>query len=68
MRTVLRSVTPLCLRMRIASIIAADPAALSVAPVDACHESKCAPSITTLVGLVGAADLADDVEHRGFGV
>ena len=30
-----------------ASIITADPAALSVAPVPACHESKCAPSITT---------------------
>ena len=33
--------------MRIASIIAAEPAALSVAPVPECHESKCAPSITT---------------------
>ncbi len=32
--------------MRIASIIAAEPAPLSVAPVEACHESKCAPSIT----------------------
>ena len=29
-----------------ASIIAAEPAALSVAPVDACHESKWAPIIT----------------------
>ncbi len=46
MRTVRRRLTPLCLRMRIASIIAADPAALSVAPVEACHESKWAPSIT----------------------
>jgi len=27
-------------KIRIASIIAALPAALSVAPVDACHESK----------------------------
>ena len=32
--------------MRIASIITADPAALSVAPVPPCHESKCAPSMT----------------------
>ena len=46
MRTVRRSFTPLAFRMRIASSIAADPAALSVAPVEACHESKCAPSIT----------------------
>ena len=28
-------------------LITADPAALSVAPVPACHESKCAPIITT---------------------
>ena len=28
------------------AIITADPAALSVAPVPACHESKCAPSMT----------------------
>ena len=32
---------------RIASIMTAEPAALSVAPVPVCHESKCAPSITT---------------------
>ena len=42
-----RSRRPDCLRMRIASIITADPAALSTAPTPACHESKCAPSITT---------------------
>ena len=34
-----------------ASIITAEPAALSVAPVAACHESKCAPSITTSAAL-----------------
>ncbi len=33
--------------MRIASIITAEPAALSVAPVPPAQESKCAPSITT---------------------
>ena len=33
--------------MRIASIITAEPAALSVAPVPACHESRWPPSITT---------------------
>ena len=37
--------------MRIASIITAEPAALSVAPVPECHESKCAPSITTSAAL-----------------
>ena len=46
-RTVRRMRRPVAFRMRIASIIAADPAALSVAPVPACQESKCAPSITT---------------------
>ena len=46
MRTVRRSRTPDAFRMRIASIITADPAALSVAPVPVCHESKCAPSMT----------------------
>ena len=46
-RTVRRSLRPDCFRIRIASIITADPAALSVAPVDPCQESKCAPSITT---------------------
>ena len=51
MRTVRRSLTPLCFRIRIASIITADPAALSVAPVPPCHESKCAPSITTSFAL-----------------
>ena len=39
--------TPMAFKMRIASIITAEPAALSVAPVPACHESKCAPIITT---------------------
>ena len=34
------------LRIRIASIITAEPAALSVAPVPVCQESKWAPSIT----------------------
>ena len=47
MRTVRRSGRPDCLRIRIASIMTAEPAALSVAPVPECHESKCAPSMTT---------------------
>ena len=34
-------------RMRSASSITAEPAALSVAPVPACQPSKCPPSITT---------------------
>ncbi len=46
-RTVRRIFSPDCLRMRTASIITADPAALSVAPVPECHESKCAPSMTS---------------------
>ncbi len=47
MRTVRLSGTFVTASMRIASIIAADPAALSVAPVEECQESKCAPSITS---------------------
>ena len=35
------------MRRRIASIITAEPAALSVAPVPPCHESKWPPIITT---------------------
>ena len=50
--------------MRIASIITAEPAALSVAPVPACHESKCAPSITISSALSVPGNLADDVEGR----
>ena len=42
-----RGFTPIALRMRTASITTALPAALSVAPVPACHESRCAPSMTT---------------------
>ena len=38
---------PSVFRMRTASIQAATPAALSVAPVPPCQESRCAPSITT---------------------
>ena len=48
--------------MRAASIIAATPAALSVAPVEACVESKCAPRMTHLVGEVGAGQIAQQVE------
>jgi hypothetical protein len=48
--------------MRSTSIIAADPAALSVAPVAPCHESKCAPMTTISSALSGAGNLADDVE------
>ena len=33
-------------RMRRASIMTAEPAALSVAPVPGCHESRWAPTIT----------------------
>ena len=46
MRIVRRGLTPSAFRMRIASIITATPAALSVAPVPVCHESRWAPSIT----------------------
>jgi len=42
-----RGFTPIALMMRAASIITATPIALSVAPVAACHESRCPPSITT---------------------
>ena len=38
---------PTALRMRTASIITATPAPLSLAPEPVCHESMCAPSITT---------------------
>jgi hypothetical protein len=38
--------------MRIASIVTALPAPLSVAPVPACQESKCAPIITTSSGFL----------------
>ena len=41
-----RIFTPDALRMRIASSITAEPAALSVAPVPLCQPSKCAPSMT----------------------
>ena len=68
MRTVRRSFTPLCFRIRIASIIAADPAALSVAPVDACHESKCAPSITTSSALSVPGISPTTLNIGGFGV
>ena len=46
-RIVRRGRAPTVRRRRTASITAATPAALSVAPVAACVESKCAPSITT---------------------
>ena len=68
MRTVRRSGTPLALRMRIASSIAAEPAALSVAPVDACHESKCAPSITTSSALSVPRISPTTLNIGGFGV
>jgi hypothetical protein len=48
-----------------ASIITADPDALSVAPVPPCHESKCAAEHDDLVGLAGARNFGDDVERRG---
>ena len=41
-----RGFAPTVFRMRSASIIAAEPVALSVAPVPAATESKCAPSST----------------------
>ena len=46
-RMVRRGCTPMALRMRAASIITAQPMALSVAPVAECHESRWPPSITT---------------------
>ena len=45
-RIVRRGSRPSDFRIRIASIITIDPAALSVAPVPLCHESRCAPIIT----------------------
>ena len=47
--------------MRTASIATAEPAALSVAPVPACQESRWAPSITTSPALVRARDLGERV-------
>ena len=41
-----RGVTPIAFRIRAASIIVAQPIALSVAPVADCHESRWPPSIT----------------------
>ena len=46
-RIVRRGFTPIAWRMRAASIITAQPMALSVAPVAECHESRWPPSITT---------------------
>ena len=64
MRIVRRGLAPTALRMRSASIIAAEPVALSVAPVPDATESKCAPSSTTssLSAGIGAGHLRDDVE------
>ena len=42
-----RGFTPIILRIRAASIMIAQPIALSVAPVAECQESRCPPSITT---------------------
>ncbi len=42
---------PTALRMRMASIITATPAALSAAPVPVCQESMCAPSMTISLAL-----------------
>ena len=42
-----RGAAPIAFRIRSASIITALPAALSVAPVPVCHESKWPPSITS---------------------
>ena len=64
MRTVRRSLRPDCFRMRIASIITAEPAALSVAPVPRVPRVEVRAEHHDLVGLVGARDLADDVERR----
>ena len=47
MRIVRRGEAPIAFRIRIASIITAEPAALSVAPVPGCHESRWAPIITS---------------------
>ena len=62
MRTVRRSFTPLTFSSRIASIMMADPAASSVAPVPVCHESKwhADRGQGELVGRVGSSGLATD--------
>ena len=43
---VLLLLMPTVFKIRSASIMTAEPDALSVAPVPECHESKCAPIIT----------------------
>ena len=60
-----RGLTPSALRMRAASITTALPAALSVAPVPVCQESRWAPAMHELVPLVGAGDLGHGVVGLG---
>ena len=60
-RMVRRGATPIAFRIRAASIIVAQPIALSVAPVAECHESRCPPSITTSSFLSRAGNLRDRV-------
>jgi hypothetical protein len=50
--------------MRAASIMIAQPMALSVAPVADCHESRWPPAITTSAALSLPADLGDGVVRR----
>ena len=62
-----RGFAPTVLRMRIASIITATPAALSVAPVDECQLSRCAP-ISTISLADRSRKLGDDVHPVHVGL
>ena len=53
--------------MRIASSIVMVPVPLSVAPLPASHESRCAESITYSFGFSVPFDARDGVEHRRLG-
>ena len=68
MRIVRRGFAPMVFRMRIASIIAAEPVALSVAPVAAATESKCAPSMTTSSRSAGSVPGISAIVLNPFGV
>ena len=68
MRMVRRGCTPNALRMRNASIIDPAPVALSVAPVPACHESKCPPMSTISSLSLGSVPGISAMMLKPFGV
>ena len=64
-----RGWTPIAFRMRAASIMIAQPIALSVAPVAECHESRWPPSMTisSFLSLPGiSAMVLYDVRPSGY--